>query len=369
MSTRRLALALAFASFAPFVPRDAAAASDLPTLADEVLGKHIAPLIHDEAYVGVAVGVVVGEEKLVRGLGRVSLDSDASPDGDTVYEIGSVTKVFTGILLAQMDAEGSLSANEAIDELMPEGATPPARDAGPIRLVELATHSSGMPRMPSNFAPADPANPYADYGEDRFAEWLGGLKIAPEAVGKYEYSNAGVGLLGLILARSADLDYETLVVERICDPLGMNDTRVVFSDAMRARLAPPYSAYGKPAANWDIPTFAGAGGLRSTANDMLKFVEANLAIEDTPVHAAMRDSRSERFRSDPGTALGLGWHLKTVEGLDEPLVWHNGQTGGYHSFLGIVPGKGVGAVFLTNTAGYSIDGAAIGAIVDLCAGR
>jgi D-alanyl-D-alanine-carboxypeptidase/D-alanyl-D-alanine-endopeptidase len=176
----------------------------------------------------------------------------------------------------------------------------------------------------------------------------------------YEYSNLGAGLLGHALSRRAGKSYEALVAERICKTLTMNDTRITLGEGMRSRLAPGHDADGEQVANWDLPTFAGAGGLRSTCNDMLKFLAANMAANKAPgkageLGAAMRSTHQPRTGADMSNDIALGWHVRRKP----KTVWHNGQTGGYHSMVAFMPDENVGVVLLTNTATGTVDKVAL----------
>lgn len=303
--------------------------------------------------VGIVVGLIDEEQRIVIGHGRRSLDDETPPDGDTVFEIGSVTKVFTATLLADMARDGKLSLQDPVQKLLPESVRVPTRGERPITLYHLTTHTSGLPRMPDNFAPADHGNPYADYSVERMYEFLAGHELARDPGAQADYSNYGVGLLGHVLALHAGMDYETLVRRRITDPLGMTDTTITLSPAQRERLAHGHDGDMKPVPNWDIPTLAGAGALRSTVNDMLKFVAANLGLVDSELSAALQDTQEAREDFGPGgTRIGLGWIIITRH--DRTIHWHNGGTGGYHSFVGLDKGHRRGVVVLSN-ASPSID--------------
>ncbi|MHC4959618.1 MAG: serine hydrolase [Planctomycetota bacterium] len=310
-----------------------AAAQDIQSRVDKLA----AQFLDAKAFVGVAIGIVPGPGKdpLVLGYGRIRPDKAEKPDGDTVYEIGSISKVFTGTLLAMAIEKGEVRPDQPVAGLLPKGASPTVE----ITLGQLATHTSGLPRMPSNFAPKNINNPFADYSYGQLYAYLNSFQPAREAGAKYEYSNLGAGLLGHILERKAGKTYEALLVERICAPLEMKDTRIALTDGMRARLAPPHGPTRLAGYNWDIVTLAGAGGIRSSVHDMLKFLRANL----DPANKAMAEARREHFKG-----MGFGWHLREY-------AWHNGQTGGYHSFMALEAKKGVGVVVLANTANPSPD--------------
>ena len=297
--------------------------------------------------VGIVVGLVDDKGTRVIAYGKPSQESKQALDGNSVFEIGSVTKVFTATLLADMVERGEVSLSDPISKYLPKTVKTPTRDGKEITLFDLATQTSGLPRLPTNLKPQDPRNPYADYSVDQMYEFLSGYRLTRGIGEKYEYSNLGVGLLGHILALRAGTDYETLVRKRIAEPLKMADTKIKLTPAMSARLATGHGPLLKPAANWDLPTLAGAGALRSTVNDMLKFVAANLGFKKSPLLAAMQ--KAQQFQRDTGIAdlsIGLGWHI--LKKFDAELIWHNGGTGGYHSFIGFDKKNRKGVVVLSN---------------------
>lgn len=327
------------ASLGAFGP--AAAAGDLRPQVDALAQ----PLIDDGLAVGMMIGILQDGQQQVFAYGETRLGSGQAPDGETLYEIGSVTKVFTSVLLAGLVLAESVDLDDAVQAHLPDSVRVPIRDALPITLEHLATHMSGLPRLPSNLLPADFTNPYADYTVAQLYAFLQGHQLR-RPPGQYEYSNLGMGLLGHVLARHRGTTFEQLVVEQIADPLNMQDTRVALNPDQQQRLAPPYDAARQPAANWDLPTLAGAGALRSTVNDMLLFARANLAGGDDPLHAALQMAQQKRHELPDGLAGGLGW-LIARDGIS---LWHSGMTGGYAAWLSVVPPYAVAVVVLANTA-------------------
>ncbi|HEY5403039.1 MAG TPA: serine hydrolase [Pyrinomonadaceae bacterium] len=299
--------------------------------------------------VGIVVGLVDEKGARVISYGNASQNSKQALDGNSVFEIGSVTKVFTATLLADMVERGEVSLNDPISKYLPKTVKTPTRDGKEITLVDLATQTSGLPRLPSNFAPKDPRNPYADYSVDQMYAFLSGYSLTRGIGEKYEYSNLGVGLLGHILTLRAGTDYETLVRKRICEALGMSDTKITLTPEMLARLTTGHNQTLKPVANWDLPSLAGAGALRSTVNDMLKFVAANLGLTKSPLLVAMQKAQqSQRETGQPDLSIGLNWHI--LKKFDSEMIWHNGATGGYHSFIGLDKKNRRGVVVLSNSA-------------------
>ncbi len=297
--------------------------------------------------VGIVVGVIEPTGRRIVSYGRLARENKTQPDGNSVFEIGSVTKVFTSLLLADMVQRGEVALTDPAAKYLPAGVKLPERGGRQITLQDLATHTSGLPRIPSNLDPKNPANPYADYSVEQLYQFLSTYQLTRDIGSQYEYSNLGGGLLGHILARRAGTDYETLVRTRICEPLHMNDTRITLSPEMKARLAAGYDAALEPAGLWDLPTLAGAGALRSTANDLLTFLAANLGYTKTPLAPAMAAMLAGRRPTGvPGLEIGLGWHILTRDGRE--MIWHNGGTAGFRSFIGYDPKTRVGVVVLSN---------------------
>ena len=317
-----------------------------PTVPEDVVTSVHARVDHGYN-VGIVVGVVNPHGTTYFAYGKTAISGDEHPDEQTVFEIGSITKVFTSILLADMVERGEVALDDPIERYLPDSVTVPTRNGRSITLEDLATQTSGLPRMPNNFAPADAANPYADYSVQQMYDFLSGHTLRRDIGAQYEYSNYAVGLLGHILTLRAGMSYEELVKERIADVLGMPDTRVTLTPEMRSRLAIGHSG-SREVANWDIPTLAGAGALRSTARDMLVFLAANLGLTETPLRAALEMTHRARHEAgSPQMQIGLGWHIRIAG--DHEVIWHNGGTGGYRSFAGFVEETATGVVVLTNT--------------------
>jgi serine-type D-Ala-D-Ala carboxypeptidase/endopeptidase len=298
--------------------------------------------------VGIVVGVIdpSGRRTVAYGSTR---KGEGPVDANTVFEIGSITKVFTSLLLADAVQRGEVALTDPVSKYLPPNVKVPERGGKKITLVDLATHTSGLPRMPTNFHPKDPGNPYADYTVAQLYEFLSSVVLTRDIGSKFEYSNLGGGLLGHALARRAGTDYETLVRTRILEPLGMKSTAITLSKEMKDRLAPGHDAELQPAANWDLPTLAGAGALRSTVNDLLTFVAANIGLEKSPLANSMAAMIHPRRPADmPNIEIGLGWLISTRNGHE--IIWHNGGTGGYRSWIGYDPKNSVGVVVLSNTS-------------------
>ncbi len=304
------------------------------------------PLIEDSIVVGMVIGIVKGNERQIIGYGIKSKKSNIPPDGKTLFEIGSTTKVFTGVVLADMVTRGEVRLETLVNDLLPAGVR--LKDsAHPITLLHLTTHTSGLPRI-MDLEPIDVKNPYAGLTMEMLNEYLNGLTLQ-QVPGSYAYSNLGAGLLGNVLALKAGTSYEELVLKIICQPLAMNDTRIVLNEEMESRLATPYNDSLVETSNWDILSLAGAGALRSTAEDLIKFARASMQYLKPPLGKAFKLSQMKQVDLGGGSAVGLGWHIYG----DTLTHWHNGGTGGYASYLSVNPESSLAVVILTNTAAYN----------------
>lgn len=297
---------------------------------------------------GIVVGVVDESGTHFYSYGVKSRESDEKVDEHTIFEIGSVSKTFSAIMLANMALNGELALEDPIQKYLPEGVTAPSRNGESVQLVHIANHTSSLPRMPSNFNPADPSNPYADYTVDLLYEFLNDVELTRDIGSKYEYSNYAMGLLGYTLAKTKGKEnFEDLLVETITGPLGMDNTRVRLTPSMKRQLAMGHSGY-EEVSNWDLaPAVAGAGGIRSNVIDMLKYIKANMGMTKTDLYPAMQLSHQKTTVENIETEVGLGWHLRSEDDLE--IVAHGGATGGYRSFAGFLKGGKIGVVVLSNS--------------------
>lgn len=307
---------------------------------------------------GRATGLVLGVME-ADGSTRIVAYGDAGagrpPLGpDTVFEIGSVTKTFTTTLLADMAQKGEVSLDAPAQDYAPPGMTLPTRNGKAITLAHLAEQNSGLPRLPTNMSFADMSNPYADYTTEQLNQFLSSYALPRDPGAEFEYSNLGMGVLGNILAHRAGQSYEDLVATRILRPLGMTSTAITLTPEMQARLTQGHSAEGAPARTWDLPTLAGAGALRSSMTDMLKYLAANLGEPQTDLERTMRRAQQPRFRTAPNTEIGLGWFTITTRAGDT-IIFHDGGTGGYGAIIGFDPKRNIGLVLLANRTGVPED--------------
>ena len=322
------------------------------SVADDRIGANLRQVIRDRvergAIVGIVVGVIDEGGREYFAYGKMDTTGERTPDENTVFEIGSITKTFTAILLADMVERGEVALDDPIEKFLAKGGKAPTRGGKPIRLIDLATHRSSLPRMPNNFRPADPRNPYADYSAERMFAFLADHSLRRDIGAKYEYSNLGFGLLGTLLTRRADSTFDELIEARITNKLAMPDTRGVPTVEMKQRLAKGHRGQ-RVVSSWDFQALAGAGALRSTARDMLAYLSANMGLTETPLLPAMKRTHERRHDAgSPKMAIGLAWHIRI--GGEHEVIWHNGGTAGYRSFAGFVPAQKRGIVILTNSS-------------------
>ncbi|WP_162339843.1 serine hydrolase [Cyclobacterium salsum] len=350
MNRFKVTLFILLVAFSIFQCQPTSGKKTLKTLPPEVLAT-IEKRIANGGTISMAIALIDSAGITYHNFGKTSKDGKAV-DEHTVYEIGSISKVFTGILLAQQVLDGDLKLEDEINNFLPEGIKAAAIGEEEITFGHLTDHTSGFPLMPKNSTPSNPKNPYADYTVDQMYAFISDYKPGRRAGTNYEYSNFAQGLLGHLLALNRNNTYEALMVQTIADPLEMEDTRIALTDRMKKNLALGHSG-GTVVENWDIPTLAGAGAIRSSTSDMATFIAANLGYVESPLEEAMALSHKVRHRKAEGRKVGMAWNYRSGKFGD--VIWHGGGTGGYRTFAGFVKETGVGVVLFTNSSMDSSD--------------
>lgn len=295
---------------------------------------------------GMVVGIIDGRGARILAHGLASPASGTPVDGDTLFEIGSITKTLTATVLARLAARGVLQLDDPLARWLPELAPAP-RGIGSITLQQLATHTSGLPRLPAQ--PAfyfhmlrDPADPYARYTRDDLLAYL--AQMAPTTPGAFAYSNLGFAVIGLALERAAGRSYAQLLADEVLLPASLADATLALT---HARLADGHRGDGQPAVHWRLGAFEAAGALKLSARDMLRLLAAAIATQP-PFDVDVFSARAARDTGDaPARTVGLGWMRR--EAADGPLIWHNGGTGGFRSFVGFRPQQGIGVFVFANS--------------------
>jgi CubicO group peptidase (beta-lactamase class C family) len=333
---------------------------------DAVVRLHGEQFVAEKPYLATVIGVTTPRGRQVWGFGGIDKNGRrVVPDGKTVYEIGSITKTFTGTLLAQLVREGKVQVDDPVQKHLPAGWTMPTRDDRQISLLHLTTHTSSLPRMPPAFGPflvltSSVNDPYSRYEDENLRLTLSQIELDRPIGSRFEYSNLGVGLLGQVLANAAgERDASSLFESRMLQPLHLTDTTFEPNEEQAARLAPPFKAGGAAAHTWHFESLKACGGLRSTADDMLTYAEAALGRSETPLRPAF-DLAMQPWRQtcEGDRSIGFGWFVQPMElpaghdgkSVNGRLIWHNGATGGYTSFLGLLPECDSAIIVLSNSS-------------------
>jgi serine-type D-Ala-D-Ala carboxypeptidase/endopeptidase len=300
----------------------------------------------------VSVGVISDGKVWTSHYGALDGKGTAAPNNETIYEIGSISKVFTSLLLADAVVTRRLKLDDPISVVMSDLADENPGVGRSITFKHLSHHVSGLPVMPSNIRPADSTNPFAGYDRAMLTDYLLTAKPVRKPGDDYEYSNLAAGLLGDLLARQAGVTYEALLKQKLTGPLKMSDTGITLSSDQAKRFAPPHNAALLPDKSWDFDALAGCGAIRSSIEDMLLFAEASLHPSDGRLAKTINLAWKQHMPPiGANRAMGLGWMIAG----DRTTRWHNGQTGGYQCMLLVNRPLKSATVLLCNTAGSGVD--------------
>jgi len=308
------------------------------------------PLIDSNEYVGIVVGCISGGDIATYGYGKTIKGRGTLPNENTIFEIGSVTKTFTTLILADMVLKGQVNLTDPAEKFLPSTVHVPRYNGVKITLEHLATHTSGLPKSPTNLHPPW-LNAWYEYSEADLYAFLNSYNLTREPGTVFEYSNLGMGLLGHILELITGTNYETLVVQQISNILNMSDTRITLSHEQNMRLATPYystpSSPKLPPVRVGYITFdvlKGCGALLSTVADLITYVQANLGLKQSSLSPAMEFQHIARFKAGPGLTVCLGWLREGAR-----VIWHFGDTYGMESYVLFIEEEQVGVVILANT--------------------
>ena len=317
---------------------------DLKRSAAKMGGGYVA----DRKNAALVIGITQRGKRVVLGFGRVGGTNAEPPDAQTLFEIGSVTKVFAAIALARLELDGTVKLTDTVRASLPEKVAL-ASALEPVTLLHLATHTSGLPRLPSNLDTSDAnlANPYAKYRAEDLYQFLASVKPDNPPGRVVDYSNVGFALLGHVLTLKAEQPYEDLVRGALLEPLGMTNTPIRLIEVQRTRLTRGHSPKGEEVSGWDFDVFAPTGAFRSDAGDLLTFIEANISNVVSPVGRSLTRAR-ELQRVDDAGGRPLGWQREVSLQGGLEIYWHNGGTGGYASFIAFNRAQQVGVVVLSN---------------------
>lgn len=303
-----------------------------------------------------SIGILKNGNTVFYHYGESHKGTGTLPSNRSIYEIGSISKSFTGILLAKAIEEQKVKADDDIRNYLPESCKNLIYKNTPLTLIQLANHTSGIPRLPENLSAQknfDEKDPYHHYTKELLFNYLSKLKLKTMPATVSEYSNTGMALLGVILEGVYGKSYEALVKEKITEPLHMVHTYQEVPSAEQSQFCSGYDEQGHETPHWNLGEIPACGGLRSTPEDMVLYLQANAEEKDP----AMTLSHATTFQSGKYNSLGMAWHKQQNLSGDE-LIWHNGATYGFSSFMGFYKGKHCGVVVLSNS-GNNVDGLAI----------
>lgn len=277
--------------------------------------------------------------------GIIKLNDTIRPieNQDKVFEIGSITKVFTSTVLASLVEEGKIKLTDEINPFYPF----PFKDNIKLNFKDLANHTSGLPRLPENFDLTNQIDPYKSYGKIQIDEYLKDiLKLENEPARIYSYSNLGAGLLGYTLGLSQKTSFEKLLQEKVFDKYNMKNSFISPQD-LNEKLVKGQNMNGEINSNWSWDLLSGAGGILSTTEDLVKFANAQFNSKNKKLVL----TRTPTFTINENMKIGLGWHLlKSESGKD--LVWHNGGTGGYSSSMALNTNDKIAVIILSNLSAF-----------------
>jgi len=299
--------------------------------------------------IGLSIGVIKNGALSIYNYGETAKGNSKLPTGNTIFEIGSITKTFTAALLAWYVNEGKVKLTDPISKYLPDSvaANPQLKN---VTLLSLSNHTSGLPRLPENYsaqAPYDRGNPYKSYSRQLLFSYLKSCRLNTDPGKTYAYSNFGVGLLGVILEKISGKSYEQMVQEIICTPLLMKNTAQHLSRIQNDRFTSVYSEAGDLTPAWDFDALAACGALRSSVSDLAAYVTANLDLDGSKLSKAFELTHQITYKNSD-TAIGLGWHIIKVASID--YIFHNGGTYGSSSFLAFNTEKKLAVIVLSNAA-------------------
>jgi serine-type D-Ala-D-Ala carboxypeptidase/endopeptidase len=329
----------------------------------------VAPLVRDEWVAGVVVGLIDRDGIEFHSYGRRMLapgqESARPPGPDTAFEIGAVSSLLAAALLAEGVARGQIGLREPLSGFVPAGRELPMFGEQEINFEHLATHSSGLPPLPTNLASTDPTLPFAGYTIERLYDFLQGYQLDRAPGARYEYSAVGAGLLGDIVARREQGTWPAVLAARLTGPLNMQRTAVGFAPVLQGDRASGHDVEGNRVADWEPGALIAATGLVSTARDLMSFVRANLWPSSDPLGNALTLAQRPRLTTGvPPGSIGLGWHIDS----GGTVRWASGKTAGFSAFVALEAGPRLGVVVLANTATPVVD--RLGrALISMVAGR
>lgn len=317
---------------------------------DSLVERVIRPYIQQENTVGVSIGIIYKGKFYRYGYGETEKGNHRIPNDNTIFEIGSITKTFTASLLAELALQGKCRLSDPVNKYLPDSISLLQKNDTPVTLEMLANHTSGLPRIPLDLysvAGSLMNDPYKNYNDEDLFSYLDSVRLQSTPGTHFDYSNLGFGLLGTVSEKISGLSYEKLLEKYICDPLGLRDTRTVLNEAQQKRFAKGYDRSGKAVNHWHFKCLAGCGAIRSSVNDLLKYLNAHLNDKpSTELNKGFRLCEQPTFNIVNGR-IGLAW---LIQDRLHGEYWHNGGTGGFSSYCAYNREKQVAVIILSNSS-------------------
>lgn len=327
-----------------------------------------------------------GKEKIYY-YGETAKGNNQLPDSNSIFELGGVTETFTSILFADMSLKGIIKMDEKLQDFLPVNVPAPvyqkiicqkADDAAQLRpmaehdnirinftpfvcfpdpsekpqfiiLCDLATHTTGLPQYPTNLKRIK-NNPYANYTKENLYDFIKDYRFDKPIGYDYNHSEVGITLLGNALVEKTKTEFDTLLTDRILTELKMTDTRIHLSEKQMQRLLSGHDKNGNLVAHWTYDVMAPSGGLHSSINDMMKFLAVNVSKQKDYYSNLMDYTHNPRLKLDvksTGTEIALGWKINSLDTDEKRLVWQDGITGGFSSYIGFIETNHTGVVILS----------------------
>lgn len=299
-------------------------------------------MINQQRTPGVAVAIFYQGKEYLFNYGVANLQSSTPISSDTIFELASITKIFTTSALSVLVQQGKVKLTDPISSYLPTLANTQGLAIDQVRIIDLATHTASFPRDIAGFG--------ADKNDQAgFMQSLKSWQPTNPIGSNYLYSNVGFGLLGKVIANASGQDYQTLLTTIVTSPLGMNNTFVTVPASSGRNQAQGYNPMGNPAPAYQPGFLYGGGAVRSSARDLLAFMEANLGVKaNVPplLQTALLKAQQPYYQVKPGFSMALGWQRMTKSGT--LLLTKNGMNQGFSSFIGFAPTQKIGVVVLAN---------------------
>ncbi len=332
---------------------------DLEARTEKLCDKFMA----DKNAPGLCVAIMKGDTLVIKSYGYANKDLKTAVDSNTIFEIGSITKVFTSEMTELLAEKGVLNWNDNILQYLPADAKLPVDDH--TTLTNLATHTAGFLSVPDTLYNVikNECDPYSDLNEQMIKAYLRNNKDKKQPdTGNYLYSNFGAGLLGHILVYKTGMSYDSLLQQLIAGPLGMQHTSLTVRDT--TKFATGYDDKGKKTCHWNFPVLYGCGAIRSDMADMVKFLRANLDPANS-LNASFKKTQ-RKVTKIPTGGIAYGWHIDKANGAlfgIDNIVWHNGGTGGFRTYMAMVPEKRAGVIVFANQSTEEVDALGVKLII------